>query len=201
MELTVEFIRESFHKYNKKYFKSELIEPNFSIINTKTILGRFKCKKSAYSKNVYIIEISKYYLRNEKQYDNTIIHEMIHQYIKQKGIKDSSSHGYYFKSIANVINRDGWEIYRCNSMTNVKIAEENRKLYNVFMYHDNRGKYFLFVSAKSSIEVYKAFMKRYNYEYKYFTSSDSSKYGHFTACRWRIKGRYITKEEYDNLCN
>ena len=27
MELTVEFIRESFHKYNKKYFKGELIEP------------------------------------------------------------------------------------------------------------------------------------------------------------------------------
>lgn len=198
MELTISFIRESFHKYNKKYFKGELIEPNFSIINTKTILGRFKCRKSVYGEKIYIIEISKYYLRNEKQYDNTIIHEMIHQYIKQKGIKDNSSHGYYFKSIAAEINRDGWEIYRCNSMENIDIANENKKPYHVFIYHDRRGKYFLFAAAKSSVEMYKKFMQKYNYEYKYFVSFDSLKYGKLTACRSRIRGYYVTKADYDN---
>ena len=181
MELTISFIRESFHKYNKKYFKGELIEPNFSIINTKTILGRFKCRKSVYGEKIYIIEISKYYLRNEKQYDNTIIHEMIHQYIKQKGIKDNSSHGYYFKSIAAEINRDGWEIYRCNSMENIDIANENKKEYHIFIYHTRQGKYFLFASAKSSVEMYKKFMQKYNYEYKYFVSFDSLKYGKLKA--------------------
>lgn len=198
MELTISFIRESFHKYNKKYFKGELIEPNFSIINTKTILGRFKCRKSVYGTKIYTIEISKYYLRNEKQYDNTIIHEMVHQYIKQKGIKDNSSHGYYFKSIAAEINRDGWEIYRCNSMENVDIANENKKEYHIFIYRTRQGKYFLFASAKSSVETYKTFMKIHNYEYKYFTSHDSMKYGKLTACRSRIMGYYVTKADYDN---
>lgn len=198
MELTISFIKESFHKYNEKYFKGELIKPNFSIINTKNILGRFKCLKSVSGKDIYIIEISKYYLRNEKQYDNTIIHEMIHQYIKQKGIKDNSSHGYYFKSIAAEINRDGWKISRCNSMENIDIANENKKPYHVFIYHNRKGKYFLFAAAKSRVEKYKKFMQEYNYEYKYFVSFDSLKYGKLTACRSTIRGYYVTKADYDN---
>lgn len=198
MELTICFIRESFHKYNKKYFNSELIEPNFSIINTKTILGRFKVRNTFYGSKSYTIEISKYYLRNEKQYNNTIIHEMIHQYIKQKGIKDTSSHGYYFKNIAERINRDGWNISRCNSMEDTDISAENKKEYHVFKYIDRRGKYFLFVSSKSSVDIYINFMKKYKYEYKYFTSLDSMKYGKLTACRCRIRGYYITKDEYDS---
>lgn len=200
MELTICFIRESFHKYNKKYFNSELIEPNFSIINTKTILGRFRAKNSFYGNKLYTIEISKFYNRNEKQYDNTIIHEMIHQYIKQKGIKDTSSHGYYFKSIAERINRDGWEIYRCNSMENIDINANNRKEYHIFIFKDKNDKYFLFSSAKSSVDSFKVYFKTYKREYKYFTSFNSIAYGRLPACRCSFRGKFITKEEYDNLC-
>lgn len=198
MELTINFIRNSFQKYNQKYFNNELIEPKLGIINTKTILGRFRRDKSMYRKQSYIIEISKYYARNEKEYDNTIIHEMIHQYIAQKGIKDNSSHGYYFKSFAAEINRDGWHIQAHNSIDHVDLDASNKKEYHVFMYKIKGDKYFLFVSAKSSVNAYKIWLKKYKYEYKYFTSLDSMKYGKMTTCQSRIRGYYITKEEYDS---
>ena len=83
-------------------------------------------------------------------------------------------------------------------MENIDIANENKKEYHIFIYHTRQGKYFLFASAKSSVEMYKKFMQKYNYEYKYFVSFDSLKYGKLTACRSRIRGYYVKKADYDN---
>ena len=86
MKLTLLYIENSFIKYNEKYFNGELVMPTFEITNSKIVLGQMETKYDMFYKKRFILRVSKYYDRTEKQYDETIIHEMIHQYISQKSI-------------------------------------------------------------------------------------------------------------------
>ncbi len=51
-----------------------------------------------------IIIYQQYSDLTKKEIDDTLVHEMIHQYIYQNGIKDSSAHGKVFKKFIERIN-------------------------------------------------------------------------------------------------
>ena len=85
MTLTISYISEKFEKYNNLYFNGSLKTPKFKISNSKRALGTLSISRrlnfyGGYTKE-HTISISKYYDRTEKQYDNTLIHEMIHMYV------------------------------------------------------------------------------------------------------------------------
>lgn len=200
MQLTINFIREAFMKYNKKYFSNSLMAPDFKINKSFRKFGT--CAARLYgTRRHYTITISNCFERTEDEYCNTIIHEMIHLYIFQNHIKDTSSHGQVFKNIAQRINKDGWNIQakgECPKQFSADMQEKN-KLFNVFLVHNMNDKNFAFVVAKNKINDYANFLKAHNYQYKYIVSNDINKFGKYPICRMKIRGYYMTDEEYNKL--
>ena len=131
MTLTISYISEKFEKYNNLYFNGSLKTPKFKISNSKRALGTLCISRrlnfyGGYTKE-HTISISKYYDRTEKQYDNTLIHEMIHLYISQNDIIDNGSHGRHFKAECARINKYGWDLSRTTDTSGWKLSEEAQK--------------------------------------------------------------------------
>ena len=117
MTPTQEYLREQFGTFNNAYFGGKLPEPEFVVSNARTILGQFCCRsrRSAILRRQkldhFTIKVTKYYDLPEREYQNVLLHEMIHYYIAFKGIRDTSPHGRAFKSLMHTLNsRHGWDI-------------------------------------------------------------------------------------------
>lgn len=109
MKATVPYIEAKFAEFNQRYFGSELSPVPVELSKAASYVGQctFKTKKLAG------ITIRRYDLRiristrhdlPEQEVEDTIIHEMIHCYIWQKGLRDTSTHGKVFREIMNRIN-------------------------------------------------------------------------------------------------
>ena len=193
MELTIKYISEAFSKYNTKYFGGELKKPIFKIGKSKTQLGSFSCHQTMFGE-VHTITISKYYDRTPKQYDNTIIHEMIHQYIRQKGLKDSSSHGHLFKQHCARINKDGWDLSRTTNTSHWNVNKEFVKLeMEICVYQYNPSTQFIFRLAHGKRHLFENHFKRHGIKYKFMTLTDK-RLQQLPQCRSCCRGRLINAQ-------
>lgn len=207
MVLTLDFIAQSFHKFNKEYFDGKLETPRFEITNVKSYLGQYHWKYAPDgSLKDNIIHISKMFDRSETDYQNTIIHEMIHQYIRQNHIKDTRRHhGRVFNSIADRINsQGGWHIARTDSVAGCGLTDKSsvHTYYIGCFLSGTAGKYFRFRINPRYIEYYKGIFDKYPKHYKnvfIYTSTDDKTYAHYSQCHSSVRGYYISKEEYDQL--
>ena len=207
MTLTISYISEKFEKYNNLYFNGSLKTPKFKISNSKRALGTLSISRrlnfyGGYTKE-HTISISKYYDRTEKQYDNTLIHEMIHLYISQNDIIDNGSHGRRFKAECARINKYGWELSRTTDISGWKLSEEAQKrldnklsnaTYEIIVYqmYDTDNTQFIFRVAKGKALNYYNHLK-YKckaVKVKYFKSNDNI-FESLPTCRCRIRGRRI----------
>ena len=207
MVLTIDFISENFHKFNKEYFNDELQTPSFEITRVKSYLGQYHWKygfDGDLMENV--IRISNMFDRNETDYQNTIIHEMIHLYIRQNHIKDTRRHhGRVFNSIADLINRQGgWHIARTDSIEGCGLTDKSKvnKYYIACFLTGSTGRYFRFRINEKYLQYYKDRFDYYPTHYKnvfIYVSTDDKKYAHYSKCYKSVRGYYISKEEYDTL--
>lgn len=193
MELTISYIERKFDLYNKKYFDGSLRKPSFKISKSKTQLGYLQTKFIPFK--FYTLGVSVYYDRTEKQYDETIIHEMIHLYISQQGIKDNGAHGNRFKAECARINKDGWSLSRVTNISNWKISKEFKtKKFNVFCYETrHKGTFFIFCVSDSNISKYENYLKNKGYDYKLYIGVTDEKFYNFPICRTSIRGFMFLK--------
>ena len=207
MTLTISYISEKFEKYNNLYFNNSLKTPKFKISNSKRALGTLSISRrlnfyGGYTKE-HTISISKYYDRTEKQYDNTLIHEMIHLYISQNDIIDNGSHGRRFKAECARINKYGWDLSRTTDISGWKLSEEAQKrldnklsnaTYEIIVYqmYDTDNTQFIFRVAKGkALNYYKHLKYKCKaVKVKYFKSNDNI-FESLPACRKQIRGRRI----------
>ena len=129
MTLTTDILRTWFRQFNTDYFGSELPMPRIVLSKARTRLGTMACKCTRrLMKRVYTdftIRISTYYECTEREFQETLLHEMIHYYIMYKHIPDTSSHGKVFREMMHRLNsRYGWHITVSSSMRGRKIADE-----------------------------------------------------------------------------
>lgn len=204
MILTTDYISKAFDKYNAKYFNGELVKPLFKIISTSHTLGQCCRKNNVLKGTYYIIKISNKFDRNEHQYDNTIIHEMIHLYTFQKSKNPKDwGHGNAFYALANRINKDGWEISRCSSIDGIGLTDDTKVIYNVFAFYSKTNKrHFLMVSTPNKVEYFKGVFKRnpdYYSEVNFYQSKDSKLYASMPKCRASMRGKTITKADLENI--
>ena len=106
--LTTSLLAVWFRKFNAQYFDNKLIMPKFNIVKTRESLGRFQIL-SNYFERIILISISDFYIRDEKGYQETLIHEMIHEedYILHG---QCMGHGTFFHNECNRINKYGWHL-------------------------------------------------------------------------------------------
>jgi hypothetical protein len=200
MKVTKAFLTKSFKKLNVEYFNGELVEPLFKVTHKRRCLGR--CEKT---KGVYIISISTYYDRAEREVNETLLHEMIHLYIYQKGIKDTKPHhGKVFYSIADRINKQGeWDIKSTTPLKEWGVCDASVRnhTYNVFGLQTYSNHYFLMVAHPKYVDDYiEAFQDKSFYtDFFKFVSEDDKKYSTYCVCRTAMRGREISREEYLRL--
>ena len=98
IKITKELLSEWFDEVNKEFFNNELRKTNFVITHNRGHFGQFRPR-------TWTIEISTYWVRSERDYINTLIHECSHCYVRQKYGIYAQSHGYEWKEVADRINR------------------------------------------------------------------------------------------------
>lgn len=121
------WLHASFDTFNRLYFNNALPCPRLSLSQSRTRLGSMSCKHKltwkGYRPCRYAIHVSTYYNQTERQYQNVLLHEMIHYYIAYKGIVDTSPHGKVFRQMMKNLNEKyGWEISVSSRMSERKSA-------------------------------------------------------------------------------
>ena len=206
MTPTLNFLSTNFHLFNEEYFGGELETPRFEICNTKTLLGQccWKWKRDYFSGNLvckdFTIRISRYFNRSESEIQNTILHEMIHLYIRQNNLTDPKSHhGKLFYDIADRINEQGgWNISRTDSVEGCGLNNNRGKIFYVACFK-SKDRAFIFCINKNYLNCYYERFKRVKNWYKdafIFTSTNHEKFAHLTECRKSVRGRFISLEDY-----
>jgi hypothetical protein len=162
MELTVTYLQNQFKKYNALFFNNELpwilikigrSKRNFGIYHTTTSRSTGKILKQH-------IMISKYYDQTAKQYDETLIHEMIHYYIRFKGIKDNCSHGIKFHKIMHQINCNSeFNITITGDSTNMTSKIEDNKIYRIMKFTYNGKEYYAKISNSFNVKRFSNIIK------------------------------------------
>lgn len=205
MALTIKFLTDSFKTFNAVYFKNELLKPRFEITHVKSYLGQYHWKYSHDSRIFLdsVIRISDYYMRDETELQQTLLHEMIHLYIRQNKIRDTRPHhGMIFNSIADRLNREGgFHIARTDSVEGCGLRNKTEvKTYHVICYKTRNGKYFQFVINKSYLDYYINRIENNPYHFKdayIFTSTDDKRFAHYPACRNGVRGYYIEQKVFN----
>ena len=91
-------LEKMFRELNKHYFAGRLPEPIISLKKTPSAYGHITCSKvwQAGGENKYEINISSATLdRPIEETASTLLHEMVHEYCMETGIKDTSNNGVY----------------------------------------------------------------------------------------------------------
>lgn len=135
MKPTLEWMKMKFEYFNKKYFGNKLETPRFSLECRKGHWGYYSANNpyNVLTRNVELKDLGTIHLngsvsRTESDLIGTLLHEMIHMYIMTVLKKyPKNQHGKEFVSIANVINKDGWNISEMNErkITDVDDNEES----------------------------------------------------------------------------
>ena len=206
MQIDIAWMERQFDRFNKEYFGGRLTPPKFSVNNARTRLGSmaFKWKRSLFKRETYdyVIRLSNYYDIPEVEFQNVLLHEMIHYYIAVNRFKDDSVHGTMFRSIAQRINKQGWNIVVRTDTRKWSVAERNRKKVItrkriVLAASTTDGKYFLSVIGPGSVRKVKLQIARTPQirEARWFESSDDY-FQQFPQCR-TLRGRIVTKELWE----
>ncbi len=91
-------LEKMFRELNKHYFNGILPEPVISLKKTPSAYGHITCSKvwQAGQESKYEINISSATLgRPIEETAATLLHEMVHEYCLESGIKDTSTNGVY----------------------------------------------------------------------------------------------------------
>ena len=107
MRITKEMIAEKFVECNDKYFDGKLETPDFRLLrNRDGLFGKFKvCKKP-------IICVNASADWSEEDFDDIVVHEMIHYYIYSVLKKDPFfSHGLLFRKVRKDIAKKGIKVH------------------------------------------------------------------------------------------
>lgn len=134
----------------------------------------------------FTIKVTKYYDLPEREYQNVLLHEMIHYYIAYQRIKDTSAHGQVFRAMMNELNsRHGWNIM-VRVDTRQWAANDQRKgkrrLVLAFRTHD--GKHYLAVINGRYFDAIEKQVKRCNAILSHqWLSSDDEFFSNFPVSR------------------
>lgn len=110
MKPTIDFIARKFQEFNTQMFGGKLTMPPIQLSKARTFVGQCAAKKRRSLLHGtqlfdFRLKFSISFDLPEEEWEDTIIHEMIHYYIGVNGIKDTSAHGKIFRQMMESINQ------------------------------------------------------------------------------------------------
>lgn len=111
MDLTLRFLYDSFNRFNAEMFSGRLPKVQIKIGSARGRIGSFSYRIKQHPitrRRTYTITgitISNAFKRTQEEYEDTLIHEMIHLAVLVDGHnEDQTSHGPFFRAEMNRIN-------------------------------------------------------------------------------------------------
>lgn len=171
---------------------------------SKTCAGKFVRKykvslgRKSYSDSIIIYR--KFEDSTEKEIDDILVHEMIHLYICQNNIKDTSSHGKIFKAYMSKINHmfQGDLTISLKDRSSYEKGVGNHRHLLLVLWFDNDEVYCCKINPKK-IGYFKSFISggrfiRRLQRYGWFESYDKY-FDFFVTCNSRLQGRKMTSSQ------
>lgn len=129
---TIDYIERKFREYNALMFSGKLVMPQIQLSRARTFVGQCAAKKRRTLTHGTLLydfrlKFSICFDLEEHEWEDTIIHEMIHYYIGVNGLKDTSAHGQLFRQIMDAINRNHG---RHLTISHHSTPEQREALYN-----------------------------------------------------------------------
>ena len=111
MKPTIAYLEQKFDVFNREMFGGNLPTPSIELSRAKTYLGicMYQKRRRLFRKTESLnfrLRFSTCFDLPEQEWEDTLIHEMIHYYIGVNQLKDTSSHGTLFKQMMDTINRN-----------------------------------------------------------------------------------------------
>ena len=136
--------------------------------------------------------------------DNVLVHEMIHQYMFQNNIKDSSPHGKVFKNYMNVINRSfaGRLKIRVHDTNPCALTTGRGEESHLLAIISKKDYLYCCVINKARKDFFERLMKRYRSrgvieEYSWKKSADVF-FSLFSRCTKVLHGEKVKKEDAED---
>ena len=109
MRASIPYIQQKFDEFNALCFNGQLLPLPIRLSRARTFLGKVEYKRrrqpdGSWHYFDFVFVISTLIDMPESLVEDTILHEMIHYYIFQQQLQDTSSHGVIFRRIMNELN-------------------------------------------------------------------------------------------------
>lgn len=109
MKPTQSFIEEKFSQFNRLCFEGVLPQLPVKLTKARTFLGKvtFQRQRGFFGgarNSDFALRISTEFDLPEEEWEDVVIHELIHCYIAFRGLRDSSAHGPVFRKMMEEIN-------------------------------------------------------------------------------------------------
>lgn len=132
MKPTIQYIQQKFKEFNSQMFEGKLVMPPIQLSKARTFVGQCAAKKRRtllHGMQLYDfrLKFSVCFDLPEQEWEDTIIHEMIHYYIGVNGLKDTSAHGQLFRQMMNTINQ---RFGRKLTISHKSTAEQKEAIYS-----------------------------------------------------------------------
>jgi len=133
MKPTKEYIEQRFKEYNSLYFEGKLPEIPVQLSRARSYLGQLSFKRRRrFLKRVenydFVLRISVRFDMPESEFEDTLLHEMIHLEIGYQQLKDTSIHGRLFRQRMNYLNtKYGRHITISHRKTKEEQAQDTQK--------------------------------------------------------------------------
>lgn len=132
MKPTTDFIEKRFREFNNQMFDGKLTMPPIQLSKARTFVGQCVAKKRRTLLHGTLLydfrlKFSICFDLPEEEWEDTIIHEMIHYYIGVNGLRDTSAHGKIFRKMMVTINQ---KFGRKLTISHKSTPEQKEQLYN-----------------------------------------------------------------------
>lgn len=107
---TLAFLTERFARFNRELFSGTLPTPTFRLTHARTYLGNMRCQRrrtllGRVRATAFVLSLSTAHDLGEQEWEDTVIHEMIHLYIFANNLRDDAPHGTLFRRMMLQINQ------------------------------------------------------------------------------------------------
>lgn len=110
MKATTRFVEDSYARFNGLCFGGELPPVRVVIVKARSFLGKvvYRSERNFFGRPVrnvdFTLRISSLFDLPEREWEDVVLHEMIHCDIARRGIRDTSVHGVEFRKTMAAIN-------------------------------------------------------------------------------------------------
>lgn len=171
MKPTIQYIEHKFTQFNNQMFDGKLPMPPIQLSKARSFVGQCSAKKRRtllHGVQLYDfrLKFSICFDLPEKEWEDTIIHEMIHYYIGVNGLKDTSAHGRLFRQMMDTINQ---RFNRNITISHKTTSEQKEEIYRakkvwhviaLVSFADGRKGLKVLPRIRQRIETYRSTMLR-----------------------------------------